>query len=159
MKDLTIGQICYVIDQKEGPRPVIVEELIERKTKAGTESFHVYIAGPPEARKTLNEQQLNNAPVFGTIEEVQKYLQETANKWVQEQCEIAERCKEAWYYDLLDQNSSVQKQKQVQQREDDTESIFKEISKTIEKSSSEQNDGPEIKISKPKGRPPTIRKE
>lgn len=159
MKDLTIGQICYVIDQKEGPRPVIVEELIERKTKAGTESFHVYIAGPPEARKTLNEQQLNNAPVFGTIQEVQKYLQDTANKWVKEQCEIAERCKEAWYYDLLEKNQNSNQKQIDQHEEEDTESIFRDISRTIEKSSSEQNDAPEIKITKPKGRPPTVRKE
>jgi len=157
MKNLSIGQICYVVDQKEGPRPVIVEELIERRTKLGTESFHVYNAGPPEARKTLTEQQLNNAPVFGTIEEVKVYLQETANKWVQEQCEIAERCKEAWYYDIL--NLSNSKQKNKIEDDTETESVFEKISKSIERNSSEQNDGPEIKISKPKGRPPTTRKE
>lgn len=155
MKDLVIGQICYVIDQKEGPRPVIVEELIERKTKAGVESFHVYNAGPPEARKTLTEQQLNNAPVFGTIAEVKAYLQEAANKWVHEQCEIAERCRDAWYYDILNPKQIETKQS----ADESSSSIFEEISKSIEKNSTEQNDGPEIKIIKPKGRPPASRKE
>jgi hypothetical protein len=151
MKNLEIGQICFVIDEEKGPRPVIVEELIERKSKHGTELFYVFLAGPPGNRRQITEQELGNVPFYATIEEVKEHLQKFAMSWINTQCETAEKLMHDWYPDII--NPIKQQQKQT------TGNIFDELSEIAlsnEKSSAnEQSDAPEIKIVKPKGRPPT----
>jgi len=153
MKNLEIGQICYVIDEEKGPRPVIVEELIERKSKHGTELFYVFLAGPPGNRRQITEQELGNVPFYATIEEVKEHLQKFAMSWIKTQCETAEKLMHDWYPDIINP---------TKQQKQSTGNIFDELSEvasTSEKNNvSEQNDAPEIKIVKPKGRP-SIRKE
>jgi hypothetical protein len=155
MKNLEIGQICFVIDPEQGPRPVIVEELIERKSKHGTELFYVFLAGPPNNRRQVTEQELGNIPFYATIEEVQEHLKKFAMNWIKTQCETAERLMQEWYPDIL--NPPVQ-----QPVKSTSSNIFEELSELSkpypndEKAKNDiQNDAPEIKIIKPKGRPPT----
>lgn len=153
MKNLEIGQICFVIDPEQGPRPVIVEELIERKSKHGVELFYVFLAGPPGNRRQVTEQELGNVPFYATIEEVQEHLEKFAMNWIKTQCETAEKLMVEWYPDIL----NPPKQNPVKQVSSNIFGELSELSKQQDEKSKFdiQNDAPEIKIVKPKGRPPT----
>lgn len=154
MKNLDIGQICFVIDPEQGPRPVIVEELIERKSKHGVELFYVFLAGPPGNRRQVTEQELGNVPFYATIEEVQEHLEKFAMTWIKTQCETAEKLMQEWYPDIL--NPSKSQPTATKQTSSNIFSELSELTAQAEKSKSDaQNDAPEIKIVKPKGRPPT----
>jgi vacuolar-type H+-ATPase subunit H len=160
-KNLEIGKICFLIDQKLGPIPAIVEELVERKTRMGSEFFYVFSVGGINNRRKMTERELEATKtiVIATIEEVKDYLLNGAKEWVDDQCAQAEQKAFLWYQDLFENSES-----QISSGVSDTSSILEQIVKAEEETITakahqaqqiaSQDDGPEIKMVKPKGRPP-----
>lgn len=144
-KNLEIGKICFVVDPKNGPVPAIIEELVERKTRNGSEFFYVFLIGPQNHRKKITEKELQNTTIISTIEEVREFLLEGAREWVDSQCVAAEQKADMWYQDLYVENEIGI------QPSTNSSSIIEEILKKDEEI--KHDDAPEIKISRPRGRP------
>lgn len=145
-RNLEIGKICFVVDPKNGPVPAVIEELVERKTRNGSEFFYVFLIGPQNHRKKITEKELQNTTIISTIEEVRDFLLEGAKEWVDSQCISAEQKANAWYQDLL-----VESELGTINHEDSS-SVIEEILKKEEQT--KQEDAPEVKITRPRGRPP-----
>jgi len=145
-RNLEIGKICFVVDPKNGPVPAVIEELVERKTRNGSEFFYVFLIGPQNHRKKITEKELQNTTIISTIEEVRDFLLEGAKEWVDSQCISAEQKANAWYQDLL-----VESELGTINHEDSS-SVIEEILKKEEQT--KQEDTPEVKITRPRGRPP-----
>jgi hypothetical protein len=144
-RNLEIGKICFVVDPKNGPVPAVIEELVERKTRNGSEFFYVFLIGPQNHRKKITEKELQNTTIISTIEEVRDFLLEGAKEWVDSQCISAEQKATAWYQDLLvesDLDSLTH---------EDSSSVIEEILKKEEEI--KQEEVPEVKITRPRGRP------
>ena len=144
-RNLEIGKICFVVDPKNGPVPAVIEELVERKTRNGSEFFYVFLIGPQNHRKKITEKELQNTTIISTIEEVRDFLLEGAKEWVDSQCISAEQKATVWYQDLLvesDLDSLTH---------EDSSSVIEEILKKEEEI--KQEEAPEVKITRPRGRP------
>jgi hypothetical protein len=103
------------------------------------------LIGPQNHRKKITEKELQNTTIISTIEEVREFLLEGAREWVDSQCVAAEQKADVWYQDLYIESEIGM------QPSGDSFSIIEEILKKDEEI--KQDDAPEIKISRPRGRP------
>jgi hypothetical protein len=151
---LEIGNICFFADMQYGVVPAVVEERYKRESRTGSENYYVFISGPPNNRKRLTEKELGGTPTYSSIEEMRESLLRGAHEWVEQQCAMAAERAKNWYGDLF--NDQHTESPVVSGR-----SIIKEILDEEEKQqrATEQDPGPEVKITKPRGRPPANSKK
>lgn len=96
VKEYNVGQVVYVILQKEGKvYPMQVVEAITKKTMKGTEKNYV-LRGNPSSAQTVMMTDIANE-VFDTSEDARKALIDRASRQINKLVDLAVKTAQKWF--------------------------------------------------------------
>jgi hypothetical protein len=100
--DIKLGKIVFVLSKKtQTIVPVIVREKNVCESLEGLRTTYKVLIGEPNKAKLVDLSKLEGAEVFGSTEEVKKYLIDRFEALLVEECKKATEKAKAWYGHLM----------------------------------------------------------
>jgi len=100
--DIKLGKIVFVLSKKtQTIVPVIVREKNVCESLEGLRTTYKVLIGEPNKAKLVDLSKLEGAEVFGSTEEVKKYLIDRFEALLVDECKKATEKAKAWYGHLM----------------------------------------------------------
>lgn len=100
--DIKLGKIVFVLSKKtQTIVPVIVREKNICESLEGLKTTYKVLIGEPNKAKLVDLSKLEGAEVFGSTEEVKKYLIDRFEALLVDECKKATEKAKAWYGHLM----------------------------------------------------------